>query len=262
MTRPDLALTRLTTAVPAYNEGDRLPAFLADWVSEGLRHAAVAATLVVIDDGSTPDNEVREREAAEAAETTLRASGAPHRVAYLRAPRNQGKGASIRMGWALADAGEEWLGFIDGDGAIPAREFWRVAALLPSAPSDAVCGSRVKMAGRSVERSLFRHIQGRVFATCAEELFHLGFYDTQCGLKFFRAGRLRPLLPRLREDRWLLDIEVLDLFRSSHAAFSEIPIDCCQRRTSSLVFGVDPLKMAVRLFSLRRRLRGDRGDSR
>ena len=129
---------------------------------------------------------------------------------HLRAPRNQGKGASIRAGWHRAGESEDWLGFIDADGAVPAREFWRVAVLLRSATEDAVCGSRVKMAGRSVERSAFRHVQGRAFATLVEGLFHFGFHDTQCGFKFFRAERLRPVLASLREDRWLLDIEVLD----------------------------------------------------
>jgi dolichyl-phosphate beta-glucosyltransferase len=253
---------RLTAVVPAYNEGDRLPAFLSDWVSEGLHCSAIAATLVVVDDGSAPDHETRQRSAVDVAEKTLRTSLAAHHVAYVRAPRNQGKGASIRMGWHRADADEEWLGFIDADGAVPAREFWRVAGLLPSAPADAVCGSRVKMAGRSVERSLFRHIQGRVFATCVEELFHLGFYDTQCGLKFFRAALLRPLLPRLQEDRWLLDIEVLDRLMASRARFTEVPIDCHQHTKSSLVFGVDPLAIAVRLLPLRRRLRRESGGSR
>ncbi len=201
---------RVTAAVPAYNEGDRLPRFLADWVSGGLSFADPVATLIVVDDHSATEHETRQRLAVEAARHALETAGAAHRVEYLRAPRNQGKGASIRAGWHRAGESEDWLGFVDADGAVPAREFWRVAALLHSATEDAVCGSRVKMAGRSVERSLFRHVQGRAFATLVEWLFHFGFYDTQCGFKFFRADRLRPVLARLREDRWLLDIEVLE----------------------------------------------------
>jgi dolichyl-phosphate beta-glucosyltransferase len=253
---------RLTAAVPAYNEGDRLPRFLADWVTGGLPCVDPVATLIVVDDHSAADHETRQRLAVEAARDALAAAGAAHRAEYLRAPRNQGKGASIRAGWHRAGEGEDWLGFIDADGAVPAREFWRVAALLPSATDDAICGSRVKMAGRSVERSLFRHIQGRAFATLVEGVFHFGFYDTQCGFKFFRAERLRPVLARLREDRWLLDIEVLDRLRSAGARFAEVPVDCHQQRPSSLVVGVDPLRIAARLFALRRRLRRETGAAR
>ena len=252
----------VTTVMPAYNEGDRLPAFLQDWASEGLRQTSTIVTALVVDDGSKADQEARQRQAVDAAAETLRRGGAPHGIQYLRAQRNQGKGASVRWGWSRADANADWLGFIDADGAVPAREYWRLANLLPDASVDAVCGSRVKMAGRSVERSLFRHIQGRTFATGVEELFHLGFYDSQCGLKFFRASLLRPVLPQLQENRWLLDIEVLVLLREARARFTEVPIDCHQRGGSSLVFGLDPLKMAVRLVRLRARLRRQSGTPR
>ena len=113
---------RVTVAVPAYDEGDRLPRFLADWVSGGLRCADPVATLIVVDDHSGADHETRQRVAVETARDALGAAGAAHRVEYLRAPRNQGKGASIRAGWHRAAEGEDWLGFIDADGAVPARE--------------------------------------------------------------------------------------------------------------------------------------------
>jgi len=247
---------KVTTVVPAYNEGDGLSAFLRALATEGLACRSVTVSVIVVDDGSDAEHEAQQRAGVEAAAAVLSAAGSAHRISYLRSPQNQGKGASIRLGWSRADGDADWLGFIDADGAVPAREYWRVATMLPAASADAVCGSRVKMAGREVERSLFRHLQGRVFATFAEEIFHLGFYDTQCGFKFFCGNLLRPILPRLTETRWLLDLEVLDLLRSSGARFAEVPIDCYQQRGgSSLVFGIDPLKMALRLFSLKRRLR-------
>jgi hypothetical protein len=112
------------------------------------------------------------------------------------------------------------------------------------------------MAGRTIDRSLFRHFQGRLFATFAEELFHLGFYDTQTGMKAFRGALLRPLLPELREDRWLLDVEVLVRMVRGGARPIEVPVDCFMRGGTSLVLGVDPLRMAVQMLKLRSRLRG------
>ena len=250
-----MATVHLTTVMPAYNEGDRLAAFLADWTAEGLRVGAPVATALVVDDGSREAEATAHAQAVREAAGALTRAGAPHAVRYLRAPRTQGKGASIRWGWREADPGADWLSFIDADGAVPAREYWRLTAQLADTPADALCGSRIKMAGRSVERSLFRHLQGRSFATAVEELFHLGFYDTQCGCKFFRAAILRPILPQLREDRWLLDVEVLSGLRAAQARLVEAPIDCHERGGSSLVFGIDPLKMAVQLVRLRGRLR-------
>jgi dolichyl-phosphate beta-glucosyltransferase len=251
----------ITTVIPAFNEGDRLFTFLQDWASAGASQEAVRVTALVVDDGSREQASIRQREAVEAAAAFLKRAGARHDVRYLRADRNRGKGASIRWGWSQADPGADWLGFIDADGALPAREYWRLAVGLPGTPADVVCGSRIKMAGRTIERSFFRHVQGRVFATGVEELFHLGFYDTQCGLKFFRASRLRPLLPVLQEERWLLDVEVLARLQETGARFMEVPVDCNQHGASSLVFGVDPAKMLVRLVRLRRRLRARGGNA-
>jgi len=251
-----MSVARVTTVMPTFNEGERLGAFLENWVTEACAHAAPIVTAVIVDDGSNPQEEARQRAGVNAATARLQAAGAPHRLVYLRAERNQGKGASIRWGWSqAADAASTWWSFIDADGAVPAAEFWRVASMLCTTPADIVCGSRVLMAGRSVSRSFFRHAQGRTFAACVEKLFHLGFYDTQCGMKFFRASAVRSVLPKLQEDRWLLDIELLALLTRAGASAVEVPIDCHERGGSSLVFGIDPIRMLVRLASLHRRLR-------
>jgi glycosyltransferase involved in cell wall biosynthesis len=219
-------------------------------------------TAVVVDDGSSDAAAQQHEQAVAAANAALAGNSAAHVVKYLHAPRNQGKGASIRWGWKEAGRNADWLGFVDSDGALPAHEFWRLASMLPSAKADVVCGSRIKMAGRTVERSMFRHIQGRAFATAVDELFHLGLYDTQCGLKFFRAARVVPLLPALQEPRWLLDVELLAHLHKAGAAMIEVPVDCDQHGASSLIFGVDSVKMFVGLLRLRNRLRArDRSPS-
>ena len=244
----------ITTVIPAYNEGDRLAAFLGDWAAVGLSHPHLAVTAIVVDDGSKPEVAAAHQASVERVARELAEKGAPHRVQFVRADRNRGKGAAIRLGWNHAAADALWLTFIDADGAIPAREYWRAASLLPATDADVVCGCRIKMAGRTIDRTLFRHFQGRLFATFAEELFHLGYYDTQTGMKAFRAAMLRPLLPRLQEDRWLLDVEVLVLMHQAGARAIEVPIDCYMRGPSSLTFGLDPLRMAAQLVKLRSRL--------
>jgi glycosyltransferase involved in cell wall biosynthesis len=190
----------IVTVIPAYNEGDRLAAFLGDWAAVGLSHPDLDVTAIVVDDGSTPEMAAAHQAAVERVAREFAEKRAAQRIDFVRAERNRGKGAAIRLGWNHAPADASWLTFIDADGAIPAREYWRVASLLPAAEADVVCACRIKMAGRTIDRTLFRHFQGRVFATFAEELFHLGYYDTQTGMKAFRASMLRPILPRCRRN--------------------------------------------------------------
>jgi glycosyltransferase involved in cell wall biosynthesis len=244
----------IVTVIPAYNEGDRLAAFLADWAAVGLSHPHLAVTAIVVDDGSKAEMAAAHQAAVERVARELAEKRAAQRIDFVRADRNRGKGAAIRLGWNHAAADASWLTFIDADGAIPAREYWRMASLLPATEADVVCACRIKMAGRTIDRTLFRHFEGRLFATFAEELFHLGYYDTQTGMKAFRASMLRPILSRLREDRWMLDVELLVLMHQSGARAIEVPIDCYMRGPSSLAFGLDPLRMGVQLVKLRSRL--------
>ena len=249
-----MSVPSIVSVIPAYNEGDRLFTFLQDWAAAAVRHTSISVTGVVVDDGSREADAARHQHAVETANRTL-ADGTCHQLRFLRTPENHGKGASIRRGWHEAGGDADWLGFVDADGALPAREFWRLASALPDAGADVVCGSRIKMAGRTIERSLFRHLQGRVFATVVDHLFHFGMYDTQCGLKFFRASLARPMLPTLQETRWLLDVELLARAQGAGARCLEMPVDCFQRGGSSLVVGIDSVRMFVRLVRLERRLR-------
>lgn len=244
----------LSVVIPAYNERLRLPRMLEELVAGAGGEGLPATEFVVSDDGSAPDHAAAHAVAVERAAAAL--AGGPHRIRLVTAPRNAGKGAAIRRGWANADPAARWLGFVDADGAVPGREFWRLAARVSREGDrfDTLAGSRIRMAGRQIERSLFRHLQGRVFATMTEQLFRLGFYDTQCGVKLVRADVLRPFLALLGEDRWLLDLEVLYWVKRAGGRCVEEPIDWADPGGSKVVFLVDPLKMFWGAARLKRRL--------
>jgi glycosyltransferase involved in cell wall biosynthesis len=249
-----LPVPLVTLVVPAFRESRRLPALLEALVEESTAEVP-ALELVVVDDGSGAEECERERAAVEAAAATL-AAGGRHRARFVATPANRGKGAAIRLGWEQAHPASAWLGFLDADGAVSAREALRLVRMLPRVEGelDVLAGTRMLMAGRSIRRSLHRHLQGRVFATLVEKLFRLGFYDTQCGVKLVRASLLRPLLPRLREERWLLDVEVLALLQREGARMREEPIDWADPGGSKVVPGLDALRMAAGLRRIRRRL--------
>ncbi len=240
-------------AIPVHDEGARLAAFAAELAALGPGSGAPPVRLVVVDDGSGPAAAARQAEAVAAGARALAAAGSAHALELVTAPRNLGKGAAIRLAWAGA-RGEPWLGFVDGDGAVPAAEVWRLAARLAGAPAfDVLAASRLG-GGRAVRRAPLRELQGRAFSVLAEAVLGLGLSDPQCGLKLFRAARLAPRLGGLREGRWLLDLELLIELAQDGARFEEVAIDWHESGRSTVVAGIDPVRMAWGLLRLRWRL--------
>ncbi len=247
----------VSVVIPAYNEGQRLPRFVESLTRVFLERKAPPVEFIVVDDGSTAEHAEQQRASVEAAQTRFASVGAPHQFTYVSAPRNQGKGSAIRLGWRHASAGVTWMAFVDADGAISAEELHRLVEMTTTASGmnvDVLAGSRILMAGRRVVRNLHRHLQGRIFATLTDANFKLHFYDTQCGVKLIRADLLRPLLDVLQEERWLLDVELLVLLKRQGARFLEVPIDWEDFGGSKVVPGLDAARMFWGLLQLRRRL--------
>jgi glycosyltransferase involved in cell wall biosynthesis len=248
--------TELSVIVPAYNEADRLPEFLDQLVQRAPAVGAPAVELLVVDDGSAPEHAQAMRLAVERAAADLGARPGGHRLSLLTLPRNGGKGGAIRAGWAACASEASWLGFLDADGAVSAREFWRLARMLREVEADVLAGSRIPLAGRDVARAPSRRMLGRTFRSVVEQFFRVGFYDTQCGVKFFSAGLLRPLLPELREDRWLLDVELLAALKNRGARFHEEPINWVDPGGSKVRFWPDSVQVLLGLWRLRQRMAG------
>src|SRR5262249_28035111 len=137
------------------------------------------------------------------------------------------KAEAVRRGLVRAfEAQPEYLGFWDADLATPLDAILTFGAVLDSRPDiEMVFGARVKLLGRSVERSPVRHYLGRVFATAASMTLGIGFYDTQCGAKLFRASpELAAVFDRPFDTRWLFDVEVLARLIALRRASSRGPV--------------------------------------
>jgi glycosyltransferase involved in cell wall biosynthesis len=189
--------------VPCYNEAARLDPeafnrFLA-------RESNVR--LLFVDDGSS-----------DATADVVRAFGRewPGRVSLLQLGRNQGKAEAVRRGILdAATLGSELIGYWDADLATPLTEIPAMASAFANNGVGMVIGSRVRLLGRDVHRSAFRHYFGRAFATFASMQLRVPVYDTQCGAKLFRAApAIVALFSRPFRLRWCFDVEVLARFNA------------------------------------------------
>jgi dolichyl-phosphate beta-glucosyltransferase len=191
--------------IPMYNEAGRLdPGGFDDLRRLGFR-------VIAVDDGSTDGTRAR-----------LDALG----VEALTLPANRGKGEAVRTGLlsAIKD-GHAIVAFTDADLATPPAEMARLLeALTPE--RDVVLGSRVLLAGRTVERRAGRHYLGRVFATLAANILRTPFYDTQCGAKVLRVTpALEAALAEPFRSRWAFDVELLGRLLIGAGTAAPVPLE-------------------------------------
>lgn len=199
--------------VPCFNEAGRLEvSAYSDFVAQSPN-----ITILFVDDGSTDDTPlILER---------LRQQH-PRQIATLRLAENIGKGEAVRRGFQAAyRRSPAIVGYLDADLAAPLTEIPHLLEVFRQRPHvQVVIGSRVALLGRSIQRSGWRHLLGRCFATAASTVLRLPVYDTQCGAKLFRATPVTAeLFAEPFASRWIFDVEILARIVMRSAGRAESP---------------------------------------
>ncbi len=164
---------RILVIIPAYNAAATLPGVL-----QGVLQQCRPDDVIVIDDGSTDGT----------AEAATR-SGA----GVSRSPRNEGKGAALRRGFAQALLrGCDAVVTLDADGQHPPRLIPELLRRAADGRCDIVIASRRRgFGGMSPERALSNLLTTLIVSLLAGTRLQ----DSQCGFRLIRTGLLRRLSP-------------------------------------------------------------------
>lgn len=170
-------------AMPAYNEGPRLPALLARWV-DVMDRVRFPHCYVIVDDGSS-DNTA---EILEAFASRERAEIITHRP-------NQGLGASLRDALrVVADRGQadDVVVMMDADNTQPPELFSLMMERMETNECDVVIASRYRPGAQVLGLSSLR----RFMSFGARVLFRLvfpisGVRDYTCGYRLYRVGLIQ-----------------------------------------------------------------------
>jgi dolichyl-phosphate beta-glucosyltransferase len=228
------AMVDTVLVIPCFNEAARLP---LDAFRQFVENRP-EVRLLFVDDGSLDSTNERLR--------NFCATIAPF-ASLLSLPKNVGKGEAVRQGCLAAFASApRYIGYWDADLATPLEEVVHFRDALNDRPRvEIVYGSRVRMMGRSIQRTPLRHFLSRTFANMAAFTLGLACNDTQCGAKLFRASPLMETVLRCPFlTRWLFDVEILArLIRAGrHAQLPpidelvfELPLTTWHDRTGSKV---------------------------
>ncbi len=184
---------RLSIVIPVYNER----ASLEELVGRALAvETGLEREIILVDDGSTDGTRDLYPK------ITARWPGENIRVQLQ--PRNVGKGAAVRAGFALA-AGDIFL-IQDADLECDPRDYPRLLKPILDGRADVVYGSRfARLDDRRVDS--FRHVLGNRALTFFSNLFtNLSLTDMETCYKVMRAEVARSL--KLRSNTFTIEPEI------------------------------------------------------
>ncbi len=208
----------LTVVVPYYNPGPSLVSHVCQ-VIELLRDRKVAFEVIAVSDGST-----------DGSDAGLEQLGPEVKVVYL--PVNQGKGHALRVGLGLGQG--RYLGFIDGDGDIPAPVLGEFVDCIERASPDFAIGSK-RHPDSVVVYPWLRRVYSFGYQGLTRLLFGLDVTDTQSGIKLARREIVTELLPVLKEDGFTFDLELLAVARRrGYTNVVELPVEIRERFSSTI----------------------------
>jgi glycosyltransferase involved in cell wall biosynthesis len=196
----------ISVVIPAYNE----EATLATIVRKLIDAVPGLLEIIVVDDCSTDHT-------AQIAEDLAQSH---HEVQVAHHPRNLGKTAALRTGFALTHG--EIVIVQDADLEYDPVEIWEVAEPIIDGRADVVFGSRFLV--RKAARVLyFKHYLANKFLTFASNLLtNLNMTDIETGYKAFRGEIIRNMIITSRG--FGCEVEMTAKVAKLKCAIYEVPI--------------------------------------
>jgi dolichyl-phosphate beta-glucosyltransferase len=226
----------LSVVLPAFRASEVLARNVPVLVAF-LNSMAVTYEIVVVDDGSGDGG--RTREVCEHL-----------RCRYLEQPRNLGKGAAVRAGM-LAATGRYRI-YTDADIPFDVEVIQLMLRYLDFKEFDVVAGDRTLQGSRYfTEVSLLRRIASAICSTLVGRFLAGGWFDTQCGIKGFRAEAAIDLFGVSRINRFAIDVELLYVSLKRHYDIKRLPVTLRTNDTSSVRMLVDGPTFAWDLVRIR-----------
>lgn len=232
--RPESAthVKRLALLLPVYNEATVLPwsvRTLTAYAQEALK--VYHWRIVVVDNAST-DN------------TPAVIGGLQHeftKLEYVRIP-TKGRGFALRQAWTELDY--EVSLYMDVDLAVSLEAVRSVVDAVANGEADIAVGSRYAP-GAKIERSLMRSITSVGYNVLTKLIIGLHTRDAQCGFKAIRKTVALQLLPRVRDNFWFFDTELLTYAERRGLRVREVPVTWVETRPALRKSKVNVLKTII-----------------
>lgn len=195
--------------IPVYNEQRQLAASVRR-VNAFLAGISSHYRIVVVDNASTDHTWAVAQELVKELDS----------VTAVRLPE-KGRGRALKAAWSASDA--PVLCYMDVDLSTDLRSFLPLVTPLFSGQADLAIGSRLHPESR-VRRGPRRELLSRGYNRLLRWRLGARFADAQCGFKAIRREAAEQLLPRVQDDGWFFDTELLVLAQRAGLRIHEVPV--------------------------------------
>ena len=196
--------------IPVYNEEHHLPRSI-DILSKFLREnlSQNPWQIIIADNGSTDNT----RPVA-----NMLATRYPS-VVSIHIPQ-KGRGRALRQTWLESNA--DIVSYMDVDLSTQLSHFPQLVRAIEEGAQVAI-GSRLSKGSR-VTRSLKREFISRSYSTLIKLMFFTPFRDAQCGFKAVSRNAARAVVPKIKNNAWFFDTELLIIAAKGGYRIQEIPV--------------------------------------
>ncbi|MFA5722311.1 MAG: glycosyltransferase, partial [Candidatus Paceibacterota bacterium] len=166
-------------------------------------------------------------------------------IVYLENEENQGKGYSLRKGFAYAHG--RYLVFTDADLPFSVKNIERVFQLLKKNKIITI-GRRKEFYNDRFYKKLLRPILYFLLMI----FFGFKYFDTQCGLKGFTKDQGKKIISSTITNGFAIDIEILYLAKKLNYPVAEVLVEQEESSLSPSTFNlISMLRVILDLFIIR-----------
>jgi glycosyltransferase involved in cell wall biosynthesis len=196
----------LSVVMPVYNEAATVTAIITAVLAQ-----RPVRQLIIVDDASTDGSWEKLKSAAKA----------DSRIVLARQPRNQGKGAALRAGFARVTS--PIIIIQDADLEYDPAEYHRLLAPILAGKAEVVFGSRLA-GGDKAHRVLYywHSVGNKLLTTFSNMATDLNLTDMECGYKAFRSEIIQKIT--LQENRFGFEPEITAKVARLNARIYEVSI--------------------------------------
>jgi len=237
----------LALIIPSYNEEYKIKSTFVEYFNYFQKNPHFEdkkIVIILVNDGSLDKtkNVITELENFSNGNITVKT------ISY---EQNRGKGAAIKRGCETIDS--EFYGFVDADLSFKPELTERAISILEDSEFEIVIGQRQKNKNASAYAkisSFFSLLLRRI----VNSFLSLPNLDTQYGFKFFKKIIARDILPKIKENRFAFDIELIISALQNKHRVKTLPVIFEHKNKSSITWK-DGVRYILDTISISERLK-------